>query len=786
MAFLAHIHTDHADIRREQTAAEHCRNTAKYARNCLTDAVLGSAGYLAGLTHDCGKFKQEFLDYLQDPNGVRGSVNHTFAGCRLLLELFHSGQLSSAEELTAELLAFAVGSHHGQFDCVDENGTSGFLHRISKTDIHFSESKTNFLKECASQDELSELFCRSHEELTDKYQKLALLASDSSEEYYFYLGLLARLLLSAVIEGDRRDTAEFMGGDTGDSQQLDMAIFWSPYLHRIEHKISCFSQNTPINRARRQISDQCRSFAEQPGGIYRLNVPTGAGKTLSALRYAVAHAMRWGKHRLIFTSPLLSILEQNASVLRDYLEDDSIILEHHSNVIRTEETNSLDPGELATESWNAPVIITTLVQLMNTLFDGKTTSIRRFQGLCNSVIVIDEVQTVPPKMLTLFNLAVNFLAEICGATVLLCSATQPCLEQTEHPLQSGVKDIVPYDRELWEPFRRTVITDAGRKTFEEIADFSRCVLEEADSLLVICNKKDEADHLYQQLKGCAEISCHLSASMCVAHRRKTLDQMKYALAHGKKCLCVSTQVIEAGVDISFARVIRLSAGMDSVIQAAGRCNRHGEIPEPVPVYVVPYLGEKLGMLREIQDAKNASDSLLEAFRRNPERFDHDLSSDKAIGWYYRKLYSAMPAGYQDFPVKKNNKKTTLFELLSCNLTYCDEDAPYVGVYMLTQAFKLAGSLFQVFDNDTRDLVVPYGEGEALIAELTSCSHPDPGFLHAWEKRARPYTVSVYDWQLQKLGSAVTEYAGIAILSPGFYDEETGLTLRPTQNDFLEV
>lgn len=784
MVFSAHIRTEQNGDQTVQTAAEHCRNTAEYARNALADIGLAHSGYLAGLVHDCGKFKQEFQLYLENPNGIRGSVNHTFAGCRLLLELFHGKQFSRPEDLTAELLAFAAGSHHGLFDCVDENGASGFLHRMTKTDIHFSESKTHFLKECATQAELSQLFSRAHEELTEKYKKLALLASDSNEVYFFYLGLLARLLLSALIEGDRRDTAEFMGSYAADSQQHNLSEFWSPYLRRIEKKISSFPQDSPINRARRQISDQCRAFAGQPGGIYRLNVPTGAGKTLSSLRYAVAHAQLWGKRRLIFTSPLLSILEQNASVLRDFLEDDHIILEHHSNVIRTEESNTLDPGELAAESWNAPVIITTLVQLMNTLFDGKTTSIRRFQGLCNSVIVIDEVQTVPPKMLTLFNLAVNFLAEVCGATVLLCSATQPCLEQTEHPLQGGIKDIVPFDRDLWEPFRRTIITDAGRKTFEEIADFSRCILEEADSLLVICNKKDEADQLYQLLKEHAEVSCHLSASMCIAHRRKTLNQMMAALAEGKKCLCVSTQVIEAGVDISFARVIRLSAGMDSVIQAAGRCNRHGEIPEPVPVYVVPYIGEKLGMLREIQDAKTASDSLLEAFRRDPGRFDHDLSSDKAIAWYYRKLYAAMPVGYQDFHIKK--KRVTLFELLSSNPKYCDADAPYAGVYVLTQAFKLAGTLFQVFDNDTRDLIVPYGEGEGLIAELTSHSNPDPGFLYAWEKRARPYTVSVYDWQLQKLGNAVTEYAGIAVLSPGFYDEETGLTLRQTQNDFLEV
>ena len=774
--FLAHIRENGA----EQLALVHCRNTARYTGKCLQSIGLKETGYLLGLIHDCGKFKEEFQNYLRDSNGIRGSVNHTFAPVRLLLERYHNSS-NGMEILVSELLAFAVGSHHGMFDCVDENRNSGFLHRMKKENIGFSESIRNFMAECVSENELDKYFAKAVEELTAVF---GLLCGEDYQECQFKLGLFARLLLSALIEGDRRDTAEFMTGIQRSAEPEDMHSFWTSYRKRVEQKLASFPADTAISRARREISDRCRVMAEEPGGIYRLNVPTGGGKTLSSLRYALAHGEKWGKQRLIFTSPLLSILEQNAAVIREFVGDHSIILEHHSNILDTQDGETLDHRELAVESWDAPIIITTLVQLLNTLFDGKTTSVRRFQALCNSVIVIDEVQTVPPRMLSLFNMAVDFLAKVCGATIVLCSATQPCFEKTDHPIGSEIRDMIPYDEKLWKPFRRTSITDAGGRTLEEIVEFAAGELEQAESLLVVCNRKDEAEYLFSRLRDGAEMACHLSASMCTAHRRDVLAKLREALDDGRKCLCVATQVIEAGVDISFHRVIRLAAGMDSVIQAAGRCNRHGESTEPSPVFVVSCVGEKLGRLREIDEAKKATISLLDAYRRNPERFANDLSSDQAIEAYYRKLYRDMKTGYQDYAIEK--PKTTLFELLSDNRRFCDEDTPCAGMFMLNQAFKLAGSRFEVFDSSTRDVIVPYGGGAELIEELTAQIHPTPAFLADWSQRARPYSVAVYEWQLKKLGNAVSEYSGVAVLADSFYDQCTGLVDRPGTSDFLEV
>ncbi|MCI6255808.1 MAG: CRISPR-associated helicase Cas3' [Clostridiales bacterium] len=560
----------------------------------------------------------------------------------------------------------------------------------------------------------------------------------------------------------------------------------------MERKLERFPSETGIQKARRQISDQCRLFAEQPGGIYRLNVPTGAGKTLSSLRYALAHAAQWNKSRIIFTAPLLTILEQNAQVIRDYVGDDSMILEHHSNLVRTqEEPEQLDLQELLAEDWSAPIIITTLVQLLNTLFSGKTTSIRRFQSLADSVIILDEVQTVPTKMLTLFNLAVNFLTEICGATVVLCSATQPCLEKAAHPLASVPKDIVPYDRELWSAFCRTQIRNAGNLRLEDLPAFALETLEKANSLLIVCNKKDQAAYLYQKLSGCGFRCCHLSAAMCTAHRRAALAGLQAALAAGEKTVCVSTQVIEAGVDISFERVIRLSAGMDSVVQAAGRCNRNGEQTGPAPVCLVQCQNENLARLPDIQRGKDATGELLAQYRQRPERFRNDLSSDEAIGYYYRRLYQEMPEGFQDYRIQ--DKHYTIFSLLADNTYFSDDRAEAHGTYFLNQAFQLAGKLFQVYDEDSIDVIVPYGEGRTVIADLGSDrAGRDLAYRKSCLDRAKPYTVSLYQYQRQQLerdhGLLPIRDGddSVRVLAEWFYDEKTGLSLSGTAAQFWEV
>ena len=724
----------------------------------------------------------------------RGSVIHAHAAPRFLLEHFHTpGVFASYRDMVAELLAFATGAHHGLFDCVDENHRLGFLRRLEWDDSSYREAVGIFLTQCAGMDEIEALFSQAEQELIPIFDRIN--ARDSNEEIWFYLGLLARLLLSAVIEGDRYDTARFEHRVMPSTFPEHREDLWLQILTRVEEKLDKLHHDTPIQQARRNISRRCKEAAERPSGIYRLNVPTGGGKTLASLRFALAHAAANHKSRIVFTSPLLSILDQNAQVLREYINDDRLVLEHHSNVVGQKpetNTNELDSKELMAENWDAPITITTLVQLLNTLFDGRTTCIRRFHALCNCVLVIDEVQTVPLRMLTLFNLAMNFLADVCGATVVLCSATQPCLEKAAHPMEGSLQELVPHDPALWAPFRRTRIIDAGVRRLEEIPDFAQEILDSANSLLVVCNTKRQACFLYEKLRRNNAVVCfHLSAAMCQAHRKAVLKQISAALDEsrrgGSKVLCVSTQVIEAGVDVSFGSVIRLTAGMDNAVQTAGRCNRNGESEDPVPVYLITCSDENLSVLREIQDAKTSALQLLSAFRLNPTQFEEDLASDAAIACYYENLYGGMRAQAQDYP---RGKKPSLFNLLSVNDAYTAGQSG-MGRFGLHQAFKEAGCAFQVFDQDTTDVLVPYGAGAEIIAELGSSTAQGD-----WERQkelidqSKPYTISLYQYQRELLEKqwGLTAYLDGAVLAlnPEFYSSETGLTLKSGDPGLLEV
>lgn len=786
------LYPAHIDGERVQPVQDHCRNTAHRASACLRPAGLAQVGYLAGLLHDQGKFTKTYAQYLERAAAGepvrRGSVVHAHGAARFLLERFHNADaFSSYQDMTAELLAYAVGAHHGLFDCVDEQHQLGFVRRLEWDDELYQASCREFLSQCAGPAEIDALFAKAQLELEPVYGWIG--GRDSNEEIFFYLGLLARLVLSAVIEGDRWDTARWMDGRPSPPPP---SPDWTQLLQRVEKRLGRFSRDTPMQQARCEISQRCRQAAEQKGGLYRLHVPTGGGKTLSSLRFALAHAARNKNARIIFTSPLLSILDQNAEILRTYIGDDRLVLEHHSNVIQDKpDGGGLDPKELMCENWDAPIIITTLVQLLDTLFHGRTTCIRRFQALCRCILVIDEVQTVPTRMLTLFNLAVNFLVQVCGATVVLCSATQPCLETADHPILGSPPELVSYDPTLWAPFRRTQLLDGGTRRLEEIPDFIRARLEGTSSLLVICNLKTQARFLYRQLQQQGLACFHLSAAMCQAHRKEVLQRMQRALQAsregGPKVLCVSTQVIEAGVDVSFGSVIRLTAGMDNVIQAAGRCNRNGESADPARVYLLTCSDENLCRLREIEDAKTATLQLLSAFHRHPARFSEDLASDASITCYYKNLYGGMAQGAQDYPIKGG---TSLFDLLSVN----EKNAagrPGMERFGLHQAFKQAGSAFQVFDQETTDVLVPYGKGAELINELGARAvQQEPAQQRELLKKVRPFTVSLYQFQkelLEKQGGLRAYLDGaLLVLTPDFYDKETGLTPEPGNMELLEV
>lgn len=776
-----------------QTVEEHCRGVAEIAAELLRDIGLEKTAYLSGMVHDLGKFSENFKNYIEkaaDGEKVqRGSVNHTFAGVRFLLEKHSDEQLSGFSDIVLEILAYAVGAHHGLFDCVDDNNNNGFTKRIQKEGIDYLNAAQEFLKICCSKQDIEDLLKQSEKEFLPVFNEIEKLADNAdakiqNTQITFYIGFLARLILSAIIEADRSDTAQFMNGYS-EKTVKNISEIWINCIKNVEQKLSTMPLDKPINKTRAQISALCAEAGNLESGIYRLNLPTGAGKTLTSLRYALHHALAHNKKRIIFTMPLLSIIEQNAGIIHDYIGNEELILEHHSNIVETDENDELDKRELLVESWDVPIIITTMVQLLNTLFAGKTANIRRMQALCNSIIVIDEVQTVPDKMLSLFNLALNFLAKICNATIILCSATQPCFEKTMYPLDKSVKDLITLTKEQETVFKRVRLEYKGEMDCEELADFAAGILEENNSLLLVCNTKNEAAVMFNLL--CSKIkdvkAFHISAGMCTAHRKETIKEMQEALENKQqKVLCVSTQVIEAGVDVSFARVIRLLAGMDNIVQATGRENRNREFDGIAPGYIVRLKGEFLKGLSEIEDAKNAAADLLVKYRNNPQIYDDDLMSAKAVNEYYKSLYENVKSGYHDFYIE--SVRDSILNLMSCNGNVDSEKIPEYNKYFMHQALKTAGGLFTVFDESSIDIIVPYDRGTEIIQEVFAVGDKDYEKLKSILKEAKLYTVSLFKYQkikLEEQGALIfVPSAGVYILQDGYYDELTGLNLNQSE------
>lgn len=810
--FLAHI-TEIDGHRAEHFLADHCREAAHIASDALTGAGLPKTGRLIGMLHDMGKYSGKFQSYIeaafQGEKVKAGSVNHSFASVIWLLENYHNTE-DPYQKLACEMLSYAVGSHHGLFDPLDVYGKNGFVHRLEKSreELCYEEAVHNFFEDCIREEELKKLAEAAVQELTEMTKRIMCQTGKTGktiEEVYFYLGLLTRLMLSALVYGDWVSTGDFFAGQ---ERTEGGKANWQEQLAYFEEKISGFSADTPINRARKYISDTCRAFAEKQSGIYRITVPTGGGKTLAALRYSLSHAAAHNKQRIFFVIPLLSVLEQNSKVIKSCLKNgDEIVLECHSNVIKSDfSEEELKRYELLSARWESPVIITTMFQFLNSLFDGKLESAGRMQSLGNSVIVIDEVQSVPKHLLSMFNLAMNFLAEYCGAAILLSSATQPCFEYMNHPMMfSADAELVPYQEELWKAFRRTQIIDKTTPhgmSMDELACFTLELTENtADSILIICNTKAVVLGLYRRLQDYCENSGYelysLSNSMCMQNRIDVLEDINRSLEQSRrehqKVICVATQLVEAGVDFSFGSVIRVKAGLDNIAQSAGRCNRNGESEQLRPVYIVNLKEESLKMLPDIKHSQDAVGSILDEYNRMPERYQNNLLNEQCIRQYYQELFQ-MPEVQKRFdaPVKlEDHTEAKLFDLLSVNgIGSGAAEKQQLREYILHQAFAAAGKHFYIYENNTAEVIVPYNEQAKRIIKELCCGKLDYDFkkLKQLIEEAKSYTVQLFEYQRKQLmeqGMLISdEEHHFEALNEGCYSGKTGISFEFDINHYF--
>jgi CRISPR-associated endonuclease/helicase Cas3 len=728
MQWIAHINKNGI-----QTVKEHCENTAKYAAESGALFSMEKLLYLTGLMHDVGKSTEAFREYIQkaasgDESVRRGEVNHSSCGARYITSF-----RDNCSSVAVELMSYTICAHHGVIDELTPYGEDILTKRIDRParDTHYEEALENS-EDWLGQRVVEEYLNSIEIETRNMLSRLREIADDMSdnkkirvESMLCLISVLQRLVLSCLVDADRRDTYEFMSSSSRHSySDAELCGLWDEYGEKIEARVSSFKDgpSTEIGMLRNELSDQCADFAKNGDGIYRLSIPTGGGKTISSMRYAVKLAKETGKKHVIYVAPFLSILEQNADEYRRIFDDDENILEHHSNVVIDDDDDAgqdrLSYRELLAEDWSAPVILTTMVRLMNVLYGRNMQDIRRMHALCDSVIIIDEAQSIPVRTIDLMNTAFNFLTGVCGSTIVLCTATQPLFEMTRHKLLlSEDADMIKNQEKYNKGFTRVevidAITDAGFNT-EELAGFIREKL--GRSMLVILNTKNAVRNVYDSIKNNIPEDValfQLTTYMCAQHRTDVIDNIKEFLRQGKRVLCVSTQLIEAGVDISFESVIRSAAGLDSIAQAAGRCNRGGEMKNGLgKVYIVKYNDEKLGKLDDIKMAR-------EAFYGVCDTYDGKLLSKEAMDLFYERYF------YSRFDETEYNVRdldTTIYELLACNSkslsAYAHTEKADTYPFPMAESFKTAYSSFMpIEDTDQISLIVPYGRATEYIEML---------------------------------------------------------------------
>ncbi|KAF0195724.1 MAG: CRISPR-associated helicase Cas3 [Bacillota bacterium] len=745
---------------REQLTVDHLRETAAYASMLGGKFRLPSMARLAALFHDMGKFSDEFVQYLRvsaqckksgGDKPRRGSVIHATQGAKYIYEvgLSEKGLLLAAE--TASICA--AGHHGGLMDSISPQGDTPLRDRLAanKEALHYEEVAKAFEREGVLSESIEELLLLCDDELT----AFIKICRAEKLDAWFMVHMLVKSVFSCLVDSDRYNAYCFDIDKKPEAQLFTPP--WGEYANRLEKHISVFPINSDIARIRKDISEKCLSASARPCGVYRLHVPTGGGKTLSSLRFALNHAKEHSMGHVIYVIPYLSVLEQTAGEIRKALQcrdDEEFVLEHHSNFVRPDDENEAQAYRLLTDRWSQPIIITTLVQFLESVFSHKAGNLRKLHNMANSVLIFDEVQSLPIKCVHLFNDALNYLHTFGKSTMLLCTATQPLIDKVETPIRlSSSCDLIADTTEVFERLKRTSIKDCrirGGYSTEALRDFVLEKLDAAGNCLVILNTKTDASNLYKSVKTHMSENTetqiklvHLSTLMCPAHRMDAIESMQETINHKKvfkneRILCISTQLIEAGVDISFASVVRALAGLDSIMQAAGRCNRNGEDPEGREVYVVNLAEENLSRLPDIKCGSDVTSRIL------GELVD-DLQSHTVMDRYYEEYFYKRSEG-MNYPYDGGN----IYDLLSSNKkgrgTYINfgGQAP---LPRLLQAFQTAGEQFYVIERNTTSVLVPYERGVELAAAYKKANLKDKARLLREMGR---YSVSLYPYQKKKL------------------------------------
>ncbi len=732
--FFAH-RREGEDRENWQPLIEHLTKTAEMARDFGADANVAELAYIAGLIHDLGKYSDAFQKRLE---GSGPKVDHSTAGAKELKALLEG----KPQQVFAQLLAYPIMGHHaGLPDFGNETDLEGgtVCARLKNKLPDYSAYK--------SEVDLSTLTFPQH--LNIHPLRLRVLPDKPPKDYVsFSFSFLSRMIYSALVDADFQETETYMKGAKPRGGHDDIPALrdkMDAHLKQFENPTS------DINRKRNEILQACiaKGKSEKPG-FFSLTVPTGGGKTLASMAFALHHAAEHGLKRVIYVIPFTTIIEQNAKVFKNIFGEEQV-LEHHSNFDwegkkrenPDDRTNSaLAKLKLAAENWDIPIVVTTNVQFFESLFANRSRSCRKLHNIAKSVIIFDEAQMLPrdymrPAMAAVWELVTNY-----GASAVFCTATQPGLERFL-PEKTEVRELAPNPQELFDFYKRVEVKNLGTLTDEDLL----ARLNAHEQALCIVNTRRHASGLFGMLEG--EGKFHLSTLMCPIHRRAKLEEIKARLADGQPCRVVSTTVMEAGIDLDFPVGYRALTGLDSINQAAGRVNR--EMRRGMSEMFV-FEPKSEFIKRTPSFLKQTAEVARMALRDHAEA----PISIPAIRAFFERLYDLQDPNIS-FDVKR---------IMEC---FDSAEARF--------KFETAARAFQIIEDPTETVIIPFDDAaKRLIEELKYTEYP-----FSTLRKLQPYTVSIFEGEFDKLSSKgviLTIDDTYHILNPDYlqeyYDPERGL------------
>ncbi len=707
--------------------SEHLRDTAARAEMSSAKFNSGEWGRFAGLAHDTGKGRVKWQNYLKLASGYdeeahlegkNAKIPHAIHGAVLAEKMYG--------KWIGRILAYCIAGHHAGLP--DWSSSEG----AGRSSLQYQITQFKDMEEI-------------DRNIEDQIYSLKPLLPPWEFDRGLDMSLWIRLLFSSLVDADFLDTEAYM-----DKGKAESRIGYMTMLQLLDRfnvfaaKMDQDAEDTKVNQIRREIRSKCCQMAHEDQSIFYLSVPTGGGKTLSSLAFALEHAVKHHLERIIYVIPYTSIIEQNADVFRSVLGQEQVV-EHHSSL---DDSDSDPRSRLAAENWDAPVIVTTSVQFFESLFAAKPSRCRKLHNIARSIVILDEAQLVPVNYLAPILETMQLLTDHYQVTFVISTATQPAFSQQTigdktFPGLKNVKEIMGSSSEvnaLYESLNRCqMVLPADlsvRSSWEEVAG----ELKQYDQVLCIVSDRKSCRELHSLMP---DGTYHLSALMCGQHRSEIINEIKQKLKNNQPVRVISTQLVEAGVDFDFPVVYRALAGLDSIAQAAGRCNREGKLADGQVVVFIPPRAAPIGILRKAADT--ASNIIL----TNSDPLNHDVFKE-----YFAELYW-----------KANSlDEKDIVALLSREIQDC-------SIY-----FRTAAERFHIIDDSQqKSILIRYGEGDKIINQLKSFG-PDRWLL----RRLQRYTVNVYKdqfYQLLEAGLLEEVYPNIyAITSSNQYSRDIGLVV----------